>query len=248
MKVSVVMQSYLGEYPGSRKDSDVKFIRAVNSFINQTYKNSELIIVSDGCDITHKLYYEHFKANDRIKYVYVDKDTLNMYEVNGEKFYRGLPRQVGRTLVTGEITTYVDSDDIILPTHIENITNEWVKHNDISWLINLSWYENIDRVHNPIIEYDGDIEPPNMNEIITIDSLESEWVPFKNKMTETSIFVPLQPTTLTHLSDLDIKWEDTYGNSEDIKFNRELRLKFQKGEYYWTPTYVRCHYPNRWDY
>ena len=106
------MQSYLGQYPGSRSDSSTKFIRAVQSFLDQTHKDSELIIVSDGCEKTHQLYYELYKSEPRIKYVYVDKDTPNMYE--GEvKYYRGLPRQIARSLVTGEITTYMDSDDYV---------------------------------------------------------------------------------------------------------------------------------------
>ena len=248
MKVSIVMQSYLGEYPGSRKDSDIKFIRAVNSFINQTYKNSELIIVSDGCDITHRLYYEYFKTNDRIKYVYVDKDTLNMYEVNGEKFYRGLPRQVGRTLVTGEITTYMDSDDIILPTHIENILNEWTKYDKIEWLINLSLYENIDRYINPIDNDSKYMEDPKEDEIIEINGLSSKWLPYRYMRENGFLWHPIQPTTLTHLSSVTTKWEDTFGKSEDADFNDRLKDKYKLGTYYTSPTYVRCHYPNRWDY
>ena len=43
-KISIIMQSYLGNYPGSRKDSHSKFLRAVQSFQNQLYKNCELII------------------------------------------------------------------------------------------------------------------------------------------------------------------------------------------------------------
>ena len=54
------MQSYLGDYPGSRTEPERKFVRAVNSFLNQTNKNSELIIVSDNCKITEKLYKENF--------------------------------------------------------------------------------------------------------------------------------------------------------------------------------------------
>ena len=56
MKTSHIMQAYLGEYPGSRSDSDKKFLRAVYSFIEQDDKNSELIIVSDGCKIVDELY------------------------------------------------------------------------------------------------------------------------------------------------------------------------------------------------
>ena len=48
-KISIIMQSFLGNYPGSRKDPDFKFMRAVKSFQTQLYKNCELIIVSDDC-------------------------------------------------------------------------------------------------------------------------------------------------------------------------------------------------------
>jgi len=127
MKISLIMQSYLGEYPGSSSNSDKKFLRAVESFINQTDKDSELVIVSDGCEITHNLYYKHFKSNDRIKYVYVDKDTPNMYE-GEKKFFRGLPREVGRVIATGEVVSYMDSDDIIIEKYIEYLKYFWNKH------------------------------------------------------------------------------------------------------------------------
>jgi hypothetical protein len=248
MKVSIVMQSYLGEYPGSRSDSDVKFIRAVNSFINQDDKDSELIIVSDGCMITHNLYYEHFKTNDRIKYVYIDKDTLNMYEVTDKKFYRGFPREVGRTLVTGEITTYMDSDDFILPNHISEIKSNWSKFSNISWLINLSWYENIHRFYNPILEYNDTIQPVNENEITTIFNLPSEWIPYRNKINDKTVCIPMQTSVLNHLSNLDVKWVDTFGINEDMTFNKKIRIKYKGDNFYTSPTYVRCHYSNRWDF
>ena len=41
MMISVIMQSYLGDYPDSRKNPEEKFIRAVNSFLKQTNKNTE---------------------------------------------------------------------------------------------------------------------------------------------------------------------------------------------------------------
>ena len=55
-KISIIMQVYLGEYPGARTDSISKFKRAVKSFQNQIYKNCELIIVADGCTKTHQTY------------------------------------------------------------------------------------------------------------------------------------------------------------------------------------------------
>ena len=52
-KVSVIMASYLSVYGTTpRPNLDKKFIRAVKSFINQTYPEKELIIVADGCTTT----------------------------------------------------------------------------------------------------------------------------------------------------------------------------------------------------
>ena len=49
MKISIIMQSYLGDYPNARANPEEGFIRAVYSVINQTVSNWELIIVADGC-------------------------------------------------------------------------------------------------------------------------------------------------------------------------------------------------------
>jgi glycosyltransferase involved in cell wall biosynthesis len=47
MKVSVIMASWFNP---QRKNMEQKFIRSVNSFLNQTYDDKELIIVG-GIDI-----------------------------------------------------------------------------------------------------------------------------------------------------------------------------------------------------
>ena len=78
MKFSIIMQVYLGKYPGSRSNPVKKFTRAVQSFIDQTYSNSELIIISDGCQIVHDIYHKYYKDNTRIKYAYLDKDEIQM--------------------------------------------------------------------------------------------------------------------------------------------------------------------------
>ena len=71
MKISVVMQVYLDEYPGARSKPKEKFIRAVNSFLNQTYENKELIIVADGCPFTPEIFYTNFHQNPQIKFIYL---------------------------------------------------------------------------------------------------------------------------------------------------------------------------------
>jgi hypothetical protein len=242
MKISVIMQVYLGEYPGSRSDSDKKFLRAVQSFIDQSDKDSELIIVSDGCMLTHDLYYKHFKDNDRIKYAYVDKDTPNMYE--GEvKYYRGTPRQVGRSITTGEITTYMDSDDYLMPNMVESIKKEWSRFSkDIVGLYNSSWIDN--RI---MIDKTELIDSSNkcIGNPFKIEGLESEWV--ERTMTHPTLVLS-STWSMIHISDFEGKWEDTIGSpSEDVLFSSKLQ-KTKKVGVVNIPYYVRCHYSNLWDY
>jgi glycosyltransferase involved in cell wall biosynthesis len=44
-KVSVIMPVYLGEYDGCASDRETKFKRAINSVIQSSYKNLELVII-----------------------------------------------------------------------------------------------------------------------------------------------------------------------------------------------------------
>lgn len=242
MKVSVIMQAYLGEYPGSRSDSNKKFIRAVQSFIDQDDKDSELIIVSDSCDIVHGLYHKLYKQNERIKYIYVDKDTPNMYE-GEEKYYRGLPRQVGRSLVTGEITTYMDSDDFLLGHAISSIKSNWsIFNEEVVAVYNSSWIDNavtqtVDDMNTASVECCG--------EEFTIDSLGSTWI--NRRMTHKTLVLS-STWAMIHASDFEGKWEDTIGDpSEDVKFSYKLQATKKVGVMN-EPYYVRCHYSKLWDY
>lgn len=243
MKTSHIMQVYLGDYPNSRTDSDKKFIRAVQSFINQNDKDSELIIVSDGCQIVHKMYYDMFKENSRIKYVYVDKDTPNMYE-GDQKYYRGFPRQVGRSLATGEITTYMDSDDFLLETAVESIKKAWNSYSkhDIVVLYNSSWIDNQVMIGREDLMGETNI---CIGEPFKIEDLDDLWV--NRKMTHITLVLS-STWSMIHRSDFKGKWEDTIGSpSEDVLFSSKLQ-KTKKVAVMNEPYYVRCHYSKQWDY
>lgn len=243
IKISIIMQVYLGEYPGSRSDSDKKFLRAVQSFIDQTDKDSELIIVSDGCMIAHDLYYKHFKDNFRIKYVYVDKDTPNMYE-GEQKYYRGLPRQVGRSLAIGEITTYMDSDDYLLPDAVEKIKKSWniYKNMDITVVYNRGW------IDNEYMHFNNYLTGPTnrcVEDPFKIEGLKSKWI--KRETTHPSLLLS-STWSMIHNSDFEGKWEDTIGSpSEDVLFSKKLQETKKVGVVN-IPYYVRCHFSNLWDY
>lgn len=239
------MQSFLGEYPGSRSNADIKFIRAVQSFLDQINKNSELIIASDGCMITHDLYYKLYKDEPRIKYIYVDKDTLKMYElIDNQKYYRGLPREVGRVIANGDIITYMDSDDLLTPQHTLALEIVWSKSKDKDWVINQAWYDNEYRQQNPIAGEEAVYEDSKLEPLISINNLDSLWYAVKGKPDS----LPMQPWQLSHKKECITKWEDTIGKSEDVDFNQRLRAEYTNGVLYSYATYTRCHYSNMWDY
>ena len=130
-KVSVIMASYLGAYPGSATNRDKKFVRAVNSFKSQTYQNKELIIVSDGCPLTIELYNKFFSNEPNIKVLSIPKQQL----------YSGEMRNIALSVANGDIISYLDSDDVLGPKHLQIIVDQfdlekydWVYYNDLMLL------------------------------------------------------------------------------------------------------------------
>ena len=241
-KISIIMQAYLGDYPGSRINSVDKFIRAVSSFKNQTYENIELIIVSDGCEIVHETYMELFKDDSKIKYAFVDKKGIpNMYElIDGKKYYRGVPRQVGVTLASGELITYMDSDDFLLSNHCELIVREFNKTPNLDFYANAAWYDNVIATWPET----SSMYATNQQESYNIKGLDSEWVISSMKPG----MITMAPWLFIHKNVDDIKWRDTTETSEDVDFNTRFRKKYKVGIQINIPSYIRCHYSELWDY
>ena len=127
-KVSVIMPSFLGKYENAANDRESKFERAVRTFLGQGYPNKELVIVSDGCKITEKLYKKHFEKDKEISLVKIKK----------QKTFSGEVRQAGLNAATGEYICYLDSDDQFGTGHlaaiisgIESYKYDWAYYNDI---------------------------------------------------------------------------------------------------------------------
>ena len=127
-KISVIMASYLGAYPGSATNRDKKFVRAVNSFKKQIYQNKELIIVSDGCQLTVELYNKYFSNEPNIKLMQIPKQQL----------YSGEMRNVALDVADGDIISYLDTDDVLGPKHLQIIADgfdlenySWIYYNDL---------------------------------------------------------------------------------------------------------------------
>lgn len=263
MKLSFIMQTYLGDYPGSRSNPVEKFKRAVNSLINQTNPNWELIIVSDGCELARNVYDSDFYHIPNIKFAYVDKDeNTKMYaENNGQKYYRGLPREIGRSLATGDWIGYMDSDDFLMDYTVNRLISSFnqvkdfnVKNNkNINIVLNTLQIENI--IFAAIVRAQREKHGPNTMGVSTMESM-----PFEIEGLPSEWFVSgfaggssgQGSVVIWHKNDINQSWEDvvSIGDiSEDMKFvtsavagpeNATIKIK--------VPYYVRCHHSKLWDY
>ena len=263
MKLSFVMQSYLGDYPGSRSNPIEKFNRAVSSFIKQTNPNWELIIVSDGCKLTEEQYLLNFQNDSRIKFKFVEAADKRMYTSDNDSvFYRGYPRQVGVEMATGDWIGYVDSDDFILKDAVENISfqlniadnisKDRPEETKIKMVFNNRIIENfvylgiLKLQHERFKEDLGKLKslPTAESNLFEIEGLPSEWV-VVGKKTMGTVFMWHKPGFPNH------KWSDVSekGTSEDIVFaekaiqNNKSNLSQIQVAYY-----VRCHWSKLWDY
>jgi len=96
-KVSVIMPAYNAE----------KYINeSIESVINQTYKNWELIIVDDGCTDNTAAIINQFNSEPRIKY---------LYQQNGRQ---GKARNLGIKHSMGSYIAFLDADDKWMPNKL----------------------------------------------------------------------------------------------------------------------------------
>lgn len=86
--------------------------RCVDSILNQTYTNLEIILVDDGSPDNCSKMCDDFSERDvRVKVIH--KSNAG----------QGLARNDGLDIATGAYVTFVDSDDWISPEHVENLYN-----------------------------------------------------------------------------------------------------------------------------
>jgi glycosyltransferase involved in cell wall biosynthesis len=92
--------------------------RCINSICNQTYKNLEIILVNDGSSDNSKEISKTFVRNDsRVKLI---------NQLNGGS---SIARNTGLENATGDIISFVDSDDFIDETMLSEMHELMVIHN-----------------------------------------------------------------------------------------------------------------------
>lgn len=273
MKISVIMQVYLGQYPGARNNPKHKFVRAVHSFLAQTHLEKELIIVADRCPLTKKIYDLLFQQEDEIKCVYLssstEEDSLKRRMYNSQKifsearnktfdvkYYRGIPKQKGIEIASGEIITYLDSDDIMLPNHLSVLNYTWsLIEPEIKWIGNTRRILNRKVINHPLY-----IEKSDMSDsrIIDLSAYGIQEPYFINSCGNSKSDWPCASYAISHRKNIEVKWEDTEaafdengkkvsGNSEDVRFVFLLCKHHGAGWWCESPSYVVCHYRGIYD-
>lgn len=84
-------------------------VRCIESILNQTYKNIEIILVDDGSTDSSGIMCDQYKTDSRFKIIHKDNEGL------------GIARNTGILYSTGKYIMFVDSDDFIDKDMIKNL-------------------------------------------------------------------------------------------------------------------------------
>lgn len=154
---------------------------AVQSVINQTYNNLEILLVNDGStDYSYKMCVEYAKCDNRIRVI--DQN-------NGGLSYA---RNQGLKNSSGDYIFYLDSDDSIDKNTLENLYNNLIKYNaDISICGYKSIFiDNTDALHNAFTS-SGNIKIYNRYNLIKelLTTKNSLFIPAWNKLYKREIAI-----------------------------------------------------------
>ena len=116
-KISVIIPTY------NRFDA---LLRAIDSVVNQTFKDIEIIVINDKSkDERYYTYDFNEKYGDKIKILHTKKNTKEMFGHASA----GYVRTLGMKEAEGEYIGFLDDDDIWFPNKLENQLKAMEKHN-----------------------------------------------------------------------------------------------------------------------
>jgi len=115
--ISVVMPSYLGDYPRAASNREQKLPRAIESFLAQEI--GELIVVADGCQKTVEI-----ASKYPVKTIFTDKQPC----------FSGTPRNIAIQNAQYDYIAYLDNDDVFGQGHlqaiVDNLHTDWLYWDD----------------------------------------------------------------------------------------------------------------------
>lgn len=160
--------------------------KAIESILNQTYKNFEIIVVDN-----------HSTDNtEEVVKKYVDKWNIKFFK-NDKNYERSFSRNRGLNEATGDYVTLLDSDDILYPDCLADAHQYILKHPDIRFFHFM--YEAINEQHQ-FVEFIADYAPLHnpFKELMKGNSVSNIAVFYKNdvikkvKFDETPIIIGIE--------------------------------------------------------
>lgn len=242
--ISMIMMSNLSDYKGSRTDAQRKLERAIKSFTLQNYsrENCELVVVSDGCELTNDIV-EKYKSH-----------YLNISLIKTEKSpydWPGSKRQIGIDNSKGNWVAYLDSDDVLSNEHLSNLRkciddSHDVFLNTVESRLHIEANERSLRYKSnmPMIK-DNQGRWFYLEKYIAFKNLKSAKLDKSYYLYETTevAFQKYGASKLLHKKDIAIKWQDRNARGEDVIFADKL-IKELKCKTVEIPSYIVCHIPN----
>jgi len=92
-------------------NSQNSICRAIDSCLNQTYKDIEIIVIDDGSTDHTKEVLQTYSDEPRLKYIYQENQE------------RSVARNNGLNIAKGELIQFLDSDDMIYKDKLEKQVN-----------------------------------------------------------------------------------------------------------------------------
>lgn len=188
--------------------------KCLDSIVNQTYKNLEIILIDDGStDNSGKICDEYAKLDKRI----IVKHNTN----------KGVShtRNYGINLSNGEYLSFIDSDDYVNLDYIENLLNPIIEEDYDLTICNLD-HIFTNNVKNNIV----DIKLLSQNYYDDFYVLNILRITPCNKLFKTKI-----------ISSFKIKFNENISYSEDCLFNYEYAKYVKKYKYVNKVMYHYCH-------
>lgn len=138
MKFSIILPSLLSDFPGAATGRDKKLIRAIQSVLDQSFTDFELIVIADGCALTEYIVKHQYKRVEQISLHEFSDERLQLLKVDRKQLFSNTPRNTGIENAKGEYILYLDNDDYWGNTHLQIIdgclnNEDWVYFDDWAW-------------------------------------------------------------------------------------------------------------------
>lgn len=190
--------------------------RCVDSIINQTYKNLEIILVDDGSpDNCPKMCDDYAEKDSRIKVVHKKNGGLSD------------ARNAGMKVATGGYVSFIDSDDYVSLDFYEILLQTMIDNDsDIVECSVVKFYEN-----GKFDEYSDNLKVTNYETVDALDGLISE-NPFKqhvwNKLYKSSVALDI-PYAVGKLNEDEFWTYQVFGKAKKVtRINKTMYYYFQR--------------------